>query len=31
MLGMSDTPVNSEDKKPLPWTDQWEPGKKLWS
>jgi hypothetical protein len=22
MLGMSDTPVNSEDKKPLPWTDQ---------
>lgn len=22
MLGMSDTPVNSEDKKPLPWNDE---------
>jgi hypothetical protein len=21
-LGMSDTPVNSEDKLPLPWTDE---------
>lgn len=21
LLGMSDTPVNTEDKKPLPWTD----------
>ena len=22
MLGMSDTPVNSEENKPLPWTDE---------
>jgi hypothetical protein len=22
MLGMSDTPTNTDDKKPLPWTDE---------
>jgi hypothetical protein len=22
ILGMADTPVNTEDKKPLPWSDE---------